>query len=244
MPFRRLYTKRAKKSMPRRVVRRRRARLSRYPRNRSGFIKVIRKVGDCFIQNAAIAGTIQVNDTTGTMLNVLASSPVSTGFANTYDIPFAMKFCLSQILNSSDITNICDRYKIKKTVIRIYFNSNGNSVQSSYSLPQITYVPDYDDASIPTPAAVREKMGAKIKYFNDKNFVTIVLYPRPVSEIYNNGVTTAYAPKNQQWIDCAYPSVEHYGLKGVLQNVNLTSSPFQVGFKWDVEHTIYGKDIQ
>lgn len=229
-----------KRRMARRAPLRRRG---KYLTNKTGFIKVIRKASEAFIQNAAVAGTIQITDAAG-MLVVNAASPVASGFANTYDIPLAMKFALSNILNSSDITNICDRYKIKKTVVRIYFNSNSNSVQSSYSLPQVTFVPDYDDASIPTPAAVREKMGTKIRYFGDKNYVQITLYPRPVSEVFNTGVTTAYGVRNQQWLDCAYPNVEHYGLKMVLQNVNLTATAFQVGFKFDVTHTIYGKDIQ
>lgn len=225
---------------------RRRVRVNRrrnYLRNKSGFIKIVRKTGECFIQNSAVAGAIQVSDTTGSMLNI-STAGVPTSFCNTYDLPFAMKFSLSQILNSSDLTNICDKYMIKKTKVRIYFNSNTNSVQSASSLPQITYMTDQDDASIPTPSQVREKMGAKIKYFYTKNYVEITVYPRPNAEVYNTGVTTAYSPGRQMWIDCTNNNVEHYGLKGVLQNVNLTTSPFQVGFKWDVEHTILGKDIQ
>lgn len=174
----------------------------------------------------------------------MSTAGVSTGFANTYDLPFAMKFALSQIINSSDLTNLCDKYMIKKTKIRIYFNSNVNSVQSSSSLPQITFMADGDDASVPTASQVREKMGAKIKYFNSRNYVEITCYPRPNAEVYNTGVTTAYSPGRQMWIDSNNNNVEHYGLKGVLQNVNLTTTAFQVGFKFDVEHTIYGKDIQ
>lgn len=225
---------------------RRRVRVNRrakYVRNKSGFIKIVRKTGEVFVQNSAVAGAVQINDTTGSMLQ-MSTAGISTGFCNTFDLPFALKFSLSQILNSSDLTNICDKYMIKKTKIRIYFNSNNNSVQSSSTLPQITYMSDQDDAAVPTPSQVREKMGSKIKYFNSRNYVEITVYPRPNAEVFNTGVTTAYSPGKQMWIDCTNNNVEHYGLKGVLQNVNLTSTPFQVGFKFDVEHTILGKDIQ
>lgn len=235
-----------KKVLRRRVYRKRPTAGRNYVRlrNRTGFIKVVRKTGEIFVQNSAVAGAVQITDSTGTCLQ-MSTAGVSTGFANTFDLPFAMKFSLSQILNSSDITNICDKYKIKKTVIRIYFNSNQNSIQSTNSLPQVTYMTDQDDASIPTSAQVREKMGAKIKYFNSRNYVTLVCYPRPVTEVFNTGVTSAYSPGRQLWIDCNNNNVEHYGLKGVLQNVNLAASPsFAVGFKFDVTHTIYGKDIQ
>lgn len=231
----------AKKSYLKRRLGNRRV---RYNRTKDGYIKVVRKTGEIFIQNSNIAGVLQINDTTGNCLVLNSASPVSTGFANTYDIPFAMKFCLNQVLNSTDITNLCDRYMLKKTTVRIYFNSNTNSIQSSYSLPQITYHTDDDDAAIPAPSAVREKMGAKIKYFGQKNMVKITLYPRVAPEIFNTGLTTAYAVGKRQFINATYPNVEHYGLKGVLQNVNLGTNPYQVGFKFDVEHTIVGRDIQ
>lgn len=169
---------------------------------------------------------------------------ISTGFANTYDLPFAMKFNMAQIINASDLTNISDKYKLLKTKVRVYFNSNQNSIQSSNSLPQITYMTDQDDAQIPTASQVREKMGAKIKYFNSKNYVEMVCYPKPVAEVYGSTLTTAYSPGRRFWIDCNNATAEHYGIKGVLQNVNLTSTAFQVGFKFDVEHTVVAKDIQ
>lgn len=241
MPPRQMYRRKPARK-PRRVLRPRRFRRG-YALSRSGFIKVVRKTPEIFVQNTAVVGAVQITDSTNCLQMNVAG--VSTGFANTYDLPFAMKFSLSQILNSSDITNICDRYKLKKTKIRIYFNSNQNSIQSQNSLPQITYMTDEDDASIPTSALVREKMGAKIKYFNSRNYVEITLYPRPVAEVFNTGITSAYSPGRSMWLDCAYPNIEHYGIKGVIQNVNLNASPsFSVGFKFDVEHTIYGKDIQ
>lgn len=169
---------------------------------------------------------------------------ISTGFANTYDLPFAMKFSLAQIINAQDLTNICDKYKILRTKIRVYFNSNSNSVQSSYSLPQITYMTDQDDAQIPTASQVREKMGAKMKFFNSKNYVEMICYPKPVAEAYGTSLTTAYSPGRRMWLDCNNSTAEHYGIKGVLQNVPLTSNAFQIGFKFDVEHTVVGRDIQ
>jgi len=207
-------------------------------------VKLVRKCPEVFITNSAVAGQFSLNDPTGSMLQ-LTSPGTATGFLNTYDIPFAMKFNLRQIINSSELTTLCDKYMIKKTVIKIYFNSNQSSVASTTSLPQLTYSVDYDDAVIPTTSTLRERMDAKIKYFTNRNMVQITLYPRPTAQIFNTGVLvpTAYSPGKQMWVDSIYNEAEHYGLKGVFQNVNLNAVANQIGFKWDVTHTVYGKDI-
>lgn len=216
--------------------------LFRFPK-KQGMLKLIRKCPEVLLTNNALAGTYSINDPTG---NMLASSGtgVATGFLNTYDIPFSMKFSLDQIINSSEVTSIADKYRLMKTVVRVYFNSNQVSVSNPTSLPQFTYITDSDDASIPTTAQVREKMGSKIKYFNNKNYMSITLYPRPTAEVYGTGVLTAYSPGFKGWLDCNSPSVQHYGLKGVFQNVVLPSTANVTGFKWDVTHYIIAKDLQ
>lgn len=208
-----------------------------------GFVKLVRKTPEVLITNTATSGIFNVTDPTGTLLNATGAG-VATGFLGTFDIPFAMRFSLAQILGASDITNFCDRYKLTKSVIRIYFNSNVNSLLSPSSLPQLSYCVDSDDAGLPTTASLREKMGTKIKYFNTRNMIQITVYPKPTTEVYSNGIVTAYSPGKSMWLNTTYPSVEHYGLKGILQNVNLPASANSIGFKYDVTHTILGRDFQ
>lgn len=222
----------------RKALRRRRAR-----QPNTGFIKIVRKCPDILLQNTAVAGVFNITDPTG---NCIASSGsgTATGFLGTWDIPFSMKFSLSQVLQSNDLTQIADKYKLKKTVVDFYFNSNSNSVLAPSSLPQLAYIVDTDDASIPTLAQIKEKMGSKVRYFNNKNMLRVTLYPRPTAEVYNTGVTTTYSPGFNGWIDCNTPSTEHYGLKACFQNVNLPASASQVGFKMMVEHHLILKDLQ
>lgn len=232
--------RRARKAYkPRRKIARRPRRIA----NPNGFIKIVRKVPEITIANTAVAGAYTITDPTANCL-MATGTGVASGFLGTFHIPFAMKFSLGQILNSSELTSLCDKYMLKKTVVRLYFNSNNNSVLSASSLPQLTYVTEEDDASIPALNDVREKMGCKIRYFNNKNMIQMTIYPKPTSEIYNSFATTAFSPGKQIWIDSAYPNAEHYGIKAVLQNVNLPTTANTVGFKWDVTHTIYGKDFQ
>lgn len=240
MPRRRMNRRRrnARTSRPRRRYGRRNP-----MRSRTGLLRVVRKTPEVLITNSGVLGGYNITDPTGSMM-ASTGVGVATGFLGTYDIPFSMKFSLNQIINSTEITAIADKYKLVKTTIRIYFNSNQVSVASPTTLPQFSYNIDTDDAAIPTTASVREKMGTKIRYFNNKNFIQITMYPKPTSEVFGSGVFTAYSPGFKGWLDCNSPQVEHYGLKGVLQNVILPASSNATGFKFDVEHTIVAKDIQ
>lgn len=239
----RIYRRRKTNRKPRTSRPRRRYARRMRPRTKTGMLRIVRKCPEILLTNTTVAGVFNINDPTGNML-ASTGSGVATGFLGTYDIPFSMKFSLNQILNSSEITTIADKYRLVKTVVRIYFNSNQVSVQSQTSLPQCTYIVDTDDAAIPTVAQVREKMGAKIRYFNNKNFMQITLYPKPTQQIFNSGITTAYGPGYRGYIDANNPAVEHYGLKAVFQNVMLPATANSTGFKFDVEHTIVAKDLQ
>ncbi len=235
------YLARRRPAAKRRVKRRSKVRRAR---SKSGYIRIVRKCPEILLTNTGILGGYTINDTTPNGMLASSGTGVSTGFLGTYDIPFSMKFSLNQVINSGEITALADKYKLLKTVVRIYFNSNQATVNGSGSLPQFTYMTDADDVSIPTTSQVREKMGAKIKYFNNKNFMSITLYPKPTQEVFGSSVFTAYGPGYKGWLDCNSPQVEHYGLKGVFQNVLLPATANTTGFKWDVTHTILAKDLQ
>lgn len=196
-----------------------------------------------FITNTTTAGLPALIDPTGTCM--LMGAPVAT-LAGTYDIPFSLTFALRQILNSSDIANICDKYKILKAQVNIIWNNNVATGGSAYSLPQVQYITDHDDDVPPTPNSLREKMGVKIKAFGMRNMVSISLRPTPVTPVYLSSVSTGYSvPSKPMFLDTNYNTIPHYALKGVLSNVNLLSStvPFTF-FKFDVALTVVAKDLQ
>lgn len=233
----------------RRLVRRKR--LAR-PRRRvpsAGSFHIARKTA--LIQtysNSAVSGTMVLNDPSGTCLSL--GTPVAiTGTTNCYDIPFAMKFRLDQLMNSTDITNISDQYKIKSVKVKVHINgvsnmylNNAGSVQS-----WIEYIQDYDDATVPTLAQIREKMGVKTKYFTASRMsVSMGVRPRLADVVFGSGVSNAYAiNKKSQFIDCNYPNAEHYGIKGVLHNVQLSGSTNVSSlFDWDVTQYVTAARLQ
>lgn len=216
---------------------------------RKGFVKIARKTA--LIQtysNASVAGTIVKVDPTGTCLD-LGTPVLITGTSNCYDIPFSMKFRLDQLMNSTDITNLCDQYKINSVKVDLHVNGMSNIYlnNAGSTQPWLEYIQDHDDATVPTIAQIREKMGVKTKYFSGNRFkVSMGVRPRVADAIFGSGVTTAYAVnKKSQWINATYPNAEHYGLKGVLHNVQLSGTANVSSlFDWNVTQYVVAADLQ
>lgn len=210
----------------------------------TGYLKLVRRLPEMWVTNTGVANTPVVVDTTGSCLQL--GAPVANQLG-TYDIPFSLQFMLSQLLNNADIVNIADKYKIKSAYVRLFFNSSNASVGSLYSMPQVYHITDHDDSTPSTPAQVREKMGVKFKTFkNASSYIGLRVNPLPASNLYQTAVSSGYeVPRVSPWINTAYPSVPHYGIKGILSNVNLPiNTTAQVGFKFDISLVLEAKDFQ
>lgn len=210
-----------------------------------GFLCVKRKHPELYVRNSAVAGVAQLIDPTGTCL--LLGAPIADGGgAGTYSIPFSMTFRLDQVINSTDITNLCDAYKLKYVQIGLTYQSTQSSVGGLQIMPNLTWVQDHDDSSVPTSInQLREKMDSKFKTFGFNKLLKIGVQPRVADTVFNNGITSAYSQAKPLWLDSNSPGVEHYSIKGIIGNVNLSSSATVSSyFKFDVTTTVYGKDFQ
>lgn len=213
-------------------------------KNPTGYVKLNRRLPEMWITNSSVANTPVVVDTTGSCLQL--GAPVANQLG-TYDLPFSLQFMLSQVLNNGDISNFADKYRIKSVYIRLFYNSSNASTGSLYSMPTVYHITDHDDSSPETPAQVREKMGVKFKTFrNASSYIGIRVNPKPADTLYQTAVSSGYeVPRVSPWINCSYPSVPHYGVKGILSNVNLpVNTSAQVGFKYDISVTLEAKDLR
>lgn len=210
---------------------------------RHGGFSVARKLPVITLQSTAVAGLAAITDPTGTCLQIGTPS-ASPGSSTTYDIPFSLKFSLNQLLSFTDITQIADQYKIKSVMVKLssaYQTATGLAT----AVPHVEYIQDYDDANVPSLSAIRTKMGVRTKYFGPtRNSVTMGVRPRFADEVYNNGVTTAYAIGRRGWVNCDYPAVEHYSIKGVLHNVALPAVANNATMTFDITAFVAAKDLQ
>jgi len=143
--------------------------------------------------------------------------------STTLEQDYAFQFQLNNLQNVTAFTTIFDQYRIDAIWFR--FVPTSGPIGS----PLYTFI-DYDDASLTTLASSQNyptlKMSSPGAYFER----TIV--PKSAVAAYTVGsVFTGYELKSGRWLNCATPSVAHYGLKACLPaSANPTS--------WSISYTI------
>lgn len=247
MPGRRPRRPRRKAAGVKRFLRLRRYRkIAR--RSRTGFLKVVRKLPIITMSNTAgTTGSMTVTDPTGTCL--LIGTPVAkTGYASVYDVPFSLKFDLSQMVNSAEFVAIADQYKIVSSLIKLQspYNVAQAPGGSATPLPYLEYIQDYDDNGVPNTLTFREKMGVKTKYITSSNpMFKMGVRPKVNMLAYQSGISNGYTtPNRNPWINAVDNTVPHYGIKGVLRNVWIPAVVNGSPFTFDISTKVLFKDIQ
>lgn len=211
-----------------------------------GFLSFARKASAIQLYaNTGVAGVMTYNDPTGTCLNI-GTATLVPGSPDHYDVPFSLAFQLNQMMNSTDITNLFDQYRIDSAKVELHanFNLDGSApgqFARSYLIPWVEYIQDYDDGTLPTISGMREKMGCRTKYFSaDRPKITMGVRPRFAASVYKTALSSAYALGSRNtWLNCDSPDVPHYSIKGILHNVALQGSG--TGPLFNLDLTLYGK---
>jgi len=139
----------------------------------------------------------------------LGTAGVTNGYATTYS--------LASLANSANWQTVFDQYRIvmvEATVFPAYIDIVLNSGGSLPSGDIITAV-DYDDATTPTTAANLTGHDS-CKISNWTQIHKHSFRPRVAEALYS-GAFTSYG-NTATWIDSNSPSVQHYGLKILLDS--------------------------
>lgn len=218
---------------------------------RTGYAKVIRKMNPIFSQNSGV-GTCALYEqvlSTGTVVpytsDIVQLGTPGVGISGAYDVPFSVKFRLSDVVNSTELVSIADKYHIKGAYVRLIPSFTEHLVSSVYTRTYVEYYTDHDDASPPSLTQLRERMGMKCKTFVNGRYVGIKVKPAVNSVVYKNSASTGVSPKWGQWIDAADNAVEHYGIKGVLRGYNLVNpASLKESIMFDIALLVELKDFQ
>jgi hypothetical protein len=144
-----------------------------------------------------------------------------------WQIGGAFEFALPDVSAYTDFTSLFDQYSIEQVDIEfddVHNTSIGGAGISS--LPQICYVPDFDDSAIPGNArAVSEYQRAKVWTFRgDGKPLKVSVQPRVAVPIYNGISAPGYATGTAGMLyNVTTPTMPFYGMK--LWFRNLTSGP-------------------
>ena len=122
----------------------------------------------------------------------------------------------SSMPDFSNITNLYNRYKMLKVTYTFSLSTTqpGNGLDGD-RLPKMLIRYNYD--SNLTTAGVLSALqdGVNVKSFQftaDKTQFSYSYYPRCIEPVYLSGISTGYKLARQQYIDCQYATVPHYGL--------------------------------
>lgn len=241
---RKLYQKR-KRVFKRRGLRLRRTKL------KNGYAKIIRKVQPIFSQNSGVGTvTLYQQDLTGGTVSpytgdlVTMGTPI-LGISGAYDVPFSIKFRMSDLVNSTELITLADKYRIKGAYVRLIPSFTQHLVSSIYTRTYVEYYTDHDDASPPSVSQLRERMGMKCKTFENGRYVGIKCNPAVNSIVYKNSTSTGLSPKWGMWIDNSDNAVEHYGIKGVIRGYNLVApTSLKESIMFDIALVVELKDFQ
>lgn len=148
-----------------------------------------------------------------------------TGATTFYTNSFMFK--LNDIPQYTTFTALFDTYRITKVDIRITpmitqavlasvtYSNVSPSVGGTYPFGYCYWLVDNDDASnLSTRDAFIEYQKCKSQPTVYGKNITLSITPRIATPAYASGAFTAYAEgKKKTWVDCAYPAIEHYGIK-------------------------------
>lgn len=133
-------------------------------------------------------------------------------------------FQLSQVPNSTSYTALFDSYRISS--VKLTFVYRG---QNSSSQPVIYIVTDHDDSGNPTTInSILERAKSRILTFsNARNVQSHGLIPAVATGALQSTTLQPGTVSYKPWLDTAYPSVGHFGVKYAVDNL-LTGSTIDV----------------
>jgi len=123
------------------------------------------------------------------------------------------QFTLADVDDYVNWTNVFDQYRI--TSIECYISPQGSNSNHAND-GKLTSVVDYDDAATLSGQRALDYSNAVTSSALSNQYRHFV--PHAADAMYNTGaVFNAFGNVPAPWIDCAYPSVPHYGLKLLTQ---------------------------
>lgn len=208
---------------------------------------VVRNVNEFFLSNGLVAGvpTIAGGPTFGAM--VLGTTAASNGPG--YNVPFAMRFSLTQMQNYAEFLTIFDYYRLNWVKVYITYQHNVSTASGTSTLPTLFVVPDFDDAIPEGAGALRERMGLRIKPFSaDKRTRAFKIRPRRKIGVMREDTTLApLAVNTAGWLDLSNADVPHYGYKGYIANVALPATggdPVSTSFRIDIQMSVSFRGVR
>lgn len=123
-------------------------------------------------------------------------------------------FCLSDVPDYTEFTELFEYYRITGVRIRYTFNGTNATlpIGNSYAfMPTIMYAADTNDSTPETRNDLMQHNGVSFKTLNRPG--NVFVKPRTQVMMYEGVAGTGYAEGSMKWINTSDPNVPHYGWK-------------------------------
>lgn len=150
----------------------------------------------------------------------------ATGNAGTNNFTYfnyATLIRLADLPDSADFVDLFDQYKITRITLSFKPFAEAGSLfttASNNSCSVMHYsVLDHDDATLPTPSNSGVQKLREYQTFRESKFLRSwrrTTVPHLALAAFS-GAFTSYTNTSPIWLDIAYPSVQHYGFKGLIE---------------------------
>lgn len=170
-----------------------------------GGVNAIQTVPDDNVVTNPIAITGPLPDGTGSTL----------GSQSTFQYGGAIEFQLADVPNVADFTSLFDHYEIEQVDFEVNCLTNSFSGGALQTMaPTITYVPDFDDSTLPSDASeIAQYQRSRTWCFRSTSQpLKFSIKPRVAVPINAAGAAYAAGPSNIS-LNAANAAVPHYGLK-------------------------------
>jgi len=145
------------------------------------------------------------------------------------DSGFSWSFALSDLPNSNEFTNLYDSWRLDavEIVLELATLTSAIGAIASPAMPTLIIYPDYDDATAPTGISVAEQVSQaeRFTFSAAKPSFSRRVVPRAAIALAttSGGVLAGALNMKQPFIDCAYPSSVHFGVKAWIANYNTST---------------------
>jgi len=168
----------------------------------------------------------------------------------------ALRFCLAQAANITDVTNLFDNYRLRKVKLMIAFTATGapgdavtgvgggalSSATGVSTMPIMHHCYDPDDSVVPpSRTSVLENGYCKSTRMDRVVYVTIT--PRAQSVITGGGAAGGGLMPLGQWLDSSSPNVYHYGLKFAIDGFPWTQVDSSLAVVITPTYYIEGRNV-
>jgi len=134
----------------------------------------------------------------------------------------------ANIAQNSQLTAVFDQYRIDEIqlIFRPMFLAVNMSGSTTFFVPQLYVVVDYDDASVSgyTAATYQAYANCNVSMYET---VSVRFQPHIAVSAYSGSAFSQFQNLTPQWIDTSSPNVQHYGVKAGIDAGGSGQAAFQ-----------------